>query len=134
MKNFIKEFKNFLNRGNAIELAVGVVVGSAFTGIVNSLVNDVISPIIGIMVGGLDFSFIKIPLGGESYILIGSFIQNVINFIIVAFALFVVVKSMNKFEEMKNKVVPKEEKIKEDSEDIKLLKSINSQLKQMNKK
>ncbi len=132
MKNFFKEFKSFLNRGNAIELAVGVIVGGAFSSIVNSLVNDIIAPIIGRIVGGFDFSEIKIHLGGESYIMIGSFIQNIINFVIIAFCLFLVVKSMNKIESLKKKdeVIT----VKEDPEDIKLLKSINEELKKINNK
>lgn len=135
MKIFIEEFKTFLNRGNAIELAVGVVIGSSFSSIVNSLVNDVITPIIGLFVGGFDFSTLKIHLLGESYIMIGSFIQNIIDFVIVAFVLFLVVKTMNAAEELKNKRKPKEEeKAPEEPEDIKLLKSINSELKKLNKK
>lgn len=135
MKKFFDEFKTFLNKGNALELAIGVVIGSAFSGIVNSLVNDVITPIIGRLVGGLDFSHIAINLGGDANIMIGSFIQSIINFIIVAFVLFLVVKSMNKIDELKKKNEPKEEeKAPEDPDDIKLLKSINNELKKLNKK
>ena len=135
MKNFIEEFKKFLDRGNALELAIGVVIGGAFSGIVNSLVNDIISPIIGLLVGGLDFSTIQINLFGDANIMIGSFIQNIINFIIVAFALFLIVKGMNKVDELKKKKeAPEEEKVPEDPEDIKLLKSIESELKKLNKK
>lgn len=141
MKNFIKEFEKFINRGNALELAIGVVVGSSFTAIVNSLVNDIITPIIGRIVGGVDFSDIKIPLGGEgqSYIMIGSFIQKVIDFIVIAFALFLVVRSMNRANELTKRLHKQEEEKeketkKEDPEDIKLLKSINSELKKLNKR
>ena len=134
MKKFLDEFKTFLNRGNAIELAVGVVIGSAFTAIVNSVVNDVITPIIGLIVGGFDLTNIKIHLLGDSYIMIGSFIQNIINFVIVAFVLFMVIKGMNKIDEMKNKKETKEEIVPEDSEDIKLLKSINEELIKLNNK
>lgn len=135
MKNFFEEFKKFLNRGNALELAIGVVIGASFSSIVNSLVNDIITPIIGRIVGGFDFSTIKIALGGDSNIMIGSFIQNVIDFIIVAFVLFCVVKSMNKIEEIKKKKEPAvEDKPAEDPEDIKLLKSINEELKKLNTK
>lgn len=135
MKKFIKEFETFINRGNALDLAIGVIIGSSFSGIVNSLVNDVITPIIGRIIGGFDISGIVIPLGGEANIMIGSFIQNIINFIIIAFVLFCVVKSMNKLEEMKKKKEsPTEEVLPEDSEDIKLLKSINDELKKLNNK
>ena len=112
MKNFFEEFKKFLNRGNAIELAIGVVIGSSFSGIVNSLVNDVISPVIGLIAGGFDFSNIKIHLLGDSYILIGSFIQNVIDFVIVAFVLFLVIRAMNKVDEIKKKKKTKVEEIR----------------------
>lgn len=133
MKAFLIEFKKFLNRGNALELAVGVIIGSSFSAIVNSLVNDIIMPIIGRLIGGFDFTNIKIHLGGESFILIGNFIQNVVNFIIVAFVLFLVVKSMNKIDELKKKKKTQEDPIPEDPDYIKLLKSIDSELKKMNK-
>ena len=134
MKKFLKEFEKFINRGNAIELAIGVVMGSSFSGIVNSLVNDIITPIIGRIAGGFDFSNIKINLGGESNIMIGQFIQNVIDFIIIAFVLFLVVRSMNRIEEIKKKKLKQENNNVEDPEDIKLLKSIDNELKKMNSK
>ena len=90
---------------------------------------------IGLIVGGFDFSNIKIHLLGDSYIMIGSFIQNIINFLIVAFVLFMVVRTMNEVEEIKKKRKPKEEeKAPEDSQDIVLLKSINNELKKLNRK
>ena len=133
MKSFLIEFKKFLNRGNALELAVGVIIGSSFSAIVNSLVNDVIMPIIGRLVGGFDFTDIKIHLGGESYIFIGNFIQNVVDFLIVAFILFLVVKSMNTIDDLKKKKLAQEEKAPEDPDYIKLLKSIDSELKKISK-
>lgn len=133
MKSFLIEFKKFLNRGNALELAVGVIIGSSFSAIVNSLVNDIIMPIIGRLVGGFDFTDIKIHLGGESYIFIGNFIQNVVDFLIVAFILFLVVKSMNTIDDLKKKKLAQEEKTPEDPDYIKLLKSIDSELKKINK-
>lgn len=135
MRGFFEEFKKFLNRGNALELAIGVVIGGAFTSIVNSLVNDIITPVIGRIVGGFDFSNIVIHLGGESNIMIGSFIQNIIDFVIIAFVLFVVIRSMNRIEELKKKKQPKDEEcVPEDPEDIKLLKSINEEIKKINAK
>lgn len=135
MKSFFDEFKTFLNRGNAIELAVGVVIGGSFSAIVNSLVNDVITPVIGTIVGGLDLSNIKIHLYKDSYIMIGNFIQNIIDFVIVAFVLFIVVRGMNQIEAVKKKKeAAKEEAAPEDPEDIKLLKSIENELKKLNKK
>ena len=101
-KGFIGEFKEFISRGNVVDMAVGVVVGGAFTAIVNSLVNDVIMPIVGAIVGGINFANLKIvirPAEGdlaEAAICYGNFIQAIVNFLIVAFVLFCVVKGMNK--------------------------------------
>lgn len=134
MKNFMEEFKKFINRGNALELAVGVVIGGAFSSIVNSLVNDVITPVIGRIIGGFDFSQITIPLGGDSAIMIGSFIQNVIDFLVIAFVLFLVVRSVNKAAELRKKKEVVKEEVKEDPQDIQLLKSIDKELKKLNKK
>ena len=135
MKSFIDEFKKFLNKGNAVELAIGVIMGSAFTNIVNSIVNDIISPIIGLIGGGFDFSNIKIHLYGDAYIQIGSFIQNIINFIIVSFVLFVIIRSMNRIDEIKNKKAQtnKDSIPAEEPEEIKILKSIESEIKKINK-
>ncbi len=91
MKNFIEEFKAFAIKGNAIELAVGIVIGTAFNNIVNSLVNDVIMQIIAMIFGQPDFSMIM--LGS---IRIGSFINAIINFIIIALSVFVAIKAVNK--------------------------------------
>ena len=92
MKNFIEEFKAFAIKGNAIELAVGIVVGVAFNNIVNSLVNDVIMQAIAMIFGQPDFSFIT--LGA---IKLGNFINAKVNFLIVTLSVFVAIKSMNKF-------------------------------------
>lgn len=106
----LKEFRDFINRGNVLDLAVGIIIGAAFGSIVNSLVNDVIMPPIGYLLAGLDFSEIGILLGtnaaGEPVeIKIGLFINAVINFVIVAFVVFLVVRAVNRM--MKSK--PKEE-------------------------
>lgn len=108
LNSFIDEFKEFINRGNVVDLAVGVAVGGAFTAIVNSLVNDIIMPITSLLAGGLDFSSLAIDVpnifGADStaHIAYGNFIQNVVNFLIVAFAIFVVVKMMNKLNRSKD--------------------------------
>ena len=103
MKNFFEEFKKFLNRGNAIELAIGVVIGGAFSNIVNSIVNDMLMPIIGIIIGGFDFSSLSIKVGDAS-INYGNFIQNGVSFIAIAFVLFLIVKATNRIDELaKNK-------------------------------
>ena len=102
------EFKAFIDKGNAMDLAVGVIIGAAFGKIVDSLVNDIIMPIIGLLTGGLDFTQRFIPLAGQTETVLeeakkhgavlayGSFITVVLNFVIVAFAIFLVVKQMNR--------------------------------------
>ncbi len=94
MSNFLKEFKEFALRGNVLDLAVGVIIGGAFQGVVNSLVQDIISPIIGLF-ANQDFSNLVITLGGVQ-VKYGSFITALINFIIMAFVIFLIVKGMNK--------------------------------------
>ena len=96
MKKILKEFKEFISKGNVIDMAVGVVIGSAFSKIVSSLVDDVIMPLVGIIIGGLDFSALSITVK-DSQIMYGSFIQNIVDFLIIAICIFTVVKIMNKF-------------------------------------
>jgi len=107
MNAFVKEFKEFISKGNVIDMAVGVVVGGAFTAIVNSLVNDIIMPLVGLLMGGVDFTSLSIGIG-DAQINYGNFIQNVICFLLVAFALFCVVKAMNSFRNLTTKKEPKE--------------------------
>lgn len=94
MKKIFQEFKKFAFKGNAIDMAVAVVIGASFSAIVNSLVNDIISPLIGLLVR-TDFTDLSASVFGVN-IAYGSFIMQVINFLIVAFVLFMVVKSINK--------------------------------------
>lgn len=94
MKSFMNEFKEFISRGNVMDMAVGIIIGGAFTSIVTSLVDDVINPILGCF-GGMDFSNIVIPLAGEASLKIGNFINAIINFLIMAFILFSIIKAMN---------------------------------------
>ena len=91
----LKEFKKFIARGNVLDLAVGVIVGGAFSSIVTSLVNNIFTPIIGLIVGGVDFSSLSITFR-DTKIMYGAFIQSVIDFLIVAFCLFIVVRAVNK--------------------------------------
>lgn len=96
-KGFIEEFKKFIMRGNVMDMAVGVIVGGAFTSIVTSLNQDILTPILGIF-GGTDFSNLKLTLGsGEAapVLCYGNFITAVINFLITAFVIFVLIKGMN---------------------------------------
>ena len=103
MKKFLEEFKEFAMKGNVLDMAIGVVIGSAFTSIVNSLVNDIFMPLVAALTGEVQFTDLKIVLRGldASAVTInyGSFIQNVVDFLIVALCMFVVVKSINKFKE-----------------------------------
>ena len=107
MKKFFGEFKEFISRGSVIDLAVGVIIGGAFTSIVNSLVNDVIMPIIGLLFGGIDFSDLKIVITpgteevAEAAIRYGAFIQNVVNFLLVAVVIFMMIRLINKFRRKK---------------------------------
>ena len=91
----LKEFKKFIARGNVLDLAVGVIVGGAFSSIVSSLVNNIFTPILGLIMGGIDFSNLSITFR-DTKIMYGAFIQSIIDFLIVAFCLFLVVKAMNK--------------------------------------
>lgn len=95
MKKFIAEFKEFALKGNMIDLAIGIIIGSSFNAIVNSIVNDVLMPVFGIILGGKDFSGLAITIG-EAQIKYGMLIQSLINFVIIAFCLFLLVKVMNK--------------------------------------
>ncbi len=98
MKNFLKEFEKFIMRGNVIDMAVGVIVGAAFQGIVNSLVNDVISPLLG-LIANTDLSYLVLTVRGVD-IKYGSFLTAVINFLIMAFVIFLLVKFINKIAEL----------------------------------
>lgn len=105
MKKFLEEFKDFINQGNVMDLAVAVVIGAAFTAIVNSVVSDLIMPLVGAVTGGVDFSNMKlvIPLGaGDSALMYGNFINAVIQFIIIAFVVFLIVKALNKARTLAN--------------------------------
>ena len=109
MKKFFNEFKEFISKGNVIDLAVGVVIGNAFGKIVSSLVDNIIMPLVGLLLGGLDFSGLSINFQGAS-IRYGLFIQNVVDFLIVAFCIFTVIKIMNSFDKKVKEKLAKEEK------------------------
>lgn len=135
----LKEFKTFIARGNVMDLAVGVVVGGAFSKIVTSLVDDIIMPLVGMLIGGLDFTSLSIKVGNAK-VMYGSFIQNIVDFLIVAFCIFLMVKFMNKLtKKMEEKVKKAEKKEKEleeqkKAENIVLLEEIRDLLKENNKK
>ncbi|MBQ8197966.1 MAG: large conductance mechanosensitive channel protein MscL [Lachnospiraceae bacterium] len=103
MKNLIEEFKKFISRGNVVDMAVGIIIGGAFTGIVTSLVEDIINPLIGLF-GGMNFDRYKLTLLGEATLNYGEFLTAVMNFVIMAFVVFLLVSAINK---MSDKVNPK---------------------------
>lgn len=95
MKKVFEEFKTFISRGNVIDMAVGIIIGGAFTGIVSSLVEDIINPLIGLF-GGMNFDRYKVTLLGEATLNYGEFLTAVMNFIIMAFVVFLLVSMINK--------------------------------------
>ncbi len=153
---FIAEFKKFIAQGSVIDLAVGVVIGTAFSAIVTSLVNDIIMPIVSLIGGGADFTNLSITIpnffGGDTAAVIryGNFIQNVVNFLIIAFSIFIVIRIVNKLNDRAKAAAKKaseklgleEEKAEEKKaaeekksadEQTKLLKEILKELKKNNK-
>lgn len=129
--SFWGEFKTFISRGNVVDMAVGVVVGGAFKSIVDSLVKDVITPVISIFTGKVNFAELSIKVSDELSITYGAFIQNVINFLIIAFTIFCVVKGMNtvkaRFEKQKEEA---EEQPQKPSAEEALLTEIRDLLKE----
>ncbi len=121
MKKLLNEFKDFISKGNVLDLAVGVIIGGAFQKIVSSLVSDIFMPILGIITGGHDFSNLTIKFK-DATINYGVFIQNIIDFLLMAFCIFIIVKIFNKIKEdadkklKKNKVEEKEEPKKSNEE------------------
>ena len=130
----LHEFKTFILRGNVLDLAVGIIIGAAFTGIVNSLVADILMPPIGIIAGGIDFKDYFINLSGGSYATLaaakaagaatinyGVFLNQVLNFLIVGFAVFVIVKQANRFKRQQDAAPPappRSEKLLEEIRDL----------------
>ena len=104
-KGFFGEFKEFISRGNVVDMAVGIIIGGLFTAIVNSFVKDILNPILGLLVGGTDFGELKIILREatltteELAIRYGNLLQNIIQFILTAFVLFIIVRAINKMRE-----------------------------------
>lgn len=133
---FFNEFKKFISRGNVMDLAVGVIVGTAFTNIVTSLSNNILMPIIGIVIGGFNFKSLSVNFevwGREVALNYGLFIQSAVDFLITAFCIFVIVKVMNNFfakkEEKKEEVKPPVK-----SDEVKLLEEIRDLLKETKNK
>ncbi len=139
MKKMLAEFRAFINRGNVVDMAVGVIIGSAFTKIVNSLVNDVFMPALGVITGGINFSDLKYVITpgteevAEVAVKYGMFLQNIIDFLLIAMVVFMMVKMINKMRD----AAKKEEEAKPAEpaappptpEDILLLREIRDSLK-----
>ena len=124
MKKFYEEFKKFAMRGNVIDMAVGIIIGGAFTSIVNSLVNDIFSPFIGLITGGIDFSSVSFGIGGAQ-IMVGNFVNAVISFLLVAFCVFILIKAVNKLTKKQEEEKPAPQK----AEDLIVLEEIRDLLK-----
>ena len=129
MKSFIKEFKEFISNGNVMSMAIDIIIGGAFTAIVNSLVADIITPLIGMILGGINFSGISITVG-SAQLMVGNFIQAVIMFVLTALVIFVMMKGLNKVAAKKKAADDAEEAAApaEPSDEVKLLMEIRDAL------
>lgn len=125
VKGFFNDFKSFIKRGNVMDLAVGVVIGTAFGKIVTSLVNDIIMPLVGLLIGGQDFKNLSIKIN-NSTIAYGSFIQNIVDFLIISFFVFVFIRLLNNL--FKKKEI-EDKKAENKAPDIILLEEIRDILK-----
>lgn len=125
-KKVVSEFKEFISKGNIVDMAVGVIIGSAFGKIVTSLVNDIFMPLIGVIIGGLDFTSLTIKVG-YAVISYGVFIQNIVDFLIIAGCIFLMIKILAKFK--KKEEVKEEEPVVKEDENTVLLREIRDLLK-----
>ncbi len=128
MKKFFNEFKEFAVKGNMVELAIGIMIGTAFSAITNSLVKDIFMPFIGLLMNGIDFSALCYKIG-EASINYGLLIQAILNFLITAFVLFLMIKFIAKLKKEPKEEVVVEVKEPEIPEDVKLLTEIRDLLK-----
>ena len=133
MKDILKEFKDFISKGNVLDMAVGVIIGSAFGKIVSSLVDNIIMPLIGIIIGGHNFSSLTIRVK-DATIYYGAFIQSIVDFLIVAACIFFVIKTVNKLQNLKKKEEKKEEAKEEKAVETKTVKKTTSTKKKSTKK
>ncbi len=120
--NYILEFKSFISRGNVVDMAVGVIVGTAFSKIITSLVNDILMPLIGIILGGLKFNSLTFTVLGVK-VAYGSFIQTIVDFLIISFCIFMVIKLFEKFKKKEETVAAAK------SDEVLLLEEIRDLLK-----
>ncbi len=135
IKGFFGEFQTFASRGNFLDLAVGIVIGTSFTAVTTALVTNILTPPLGLLIGRVNFTDLKIPIGGSASIQYGLFFQAIIQFIITAFALFILIRSINHLEDIAKRkqnendppAAPPEPT---DPPDVALLKEIRDVLKQ----
>jgi len=128
---FFEEFKKFALKSNVVDMAVGVIIGTAFGKIVSSLVNDILMPLIGLLLGGVNFTELKIGVSAESSINYGMFLQNVIDFFIIAFSVFIFIKVVTSLSKLGKKEESEEEKKEEKkTDDVLLLEEIRDLLKE----
>ena len=126
-KKQLDGFKEFIAKGNVIDLAVGVIIGGAFGKIVSSLVDDILMPLIGILIGGVDFTSLSVKIG-DAVVTYGNFIQNVIDFLIIAVCVYVMINAINKITSKVKKEEEKKEEAKK-SDEVALLEEIRDLLK-----
>ncbi|MDD5888245.1 MAG: large-conductance mechanosensitive channel protein MscL [bacterium] len=120
------EFKNFISRGNVVDMAVGVIIGGAFGKIVTSLVNDLLMPLIGVIIGGFDFSNLSFKVG-DAVIAYGNFIQTIVDFLIISICIFLMIRFFERFK--KKESIVAEEKTSKKSDEVLLLEEIRDLLK-----
>ena len=129
---FLGEFKQFIARGNVMDMAVGVIIGGAFSAITTSLINDIIMPLLGILTGSITFSELSVTVGG-AVITYGNFVQAILNFLVMAFVVFCLVKAMNSFHQKKEEAPAEPAAAPEPSNEEKLLAEIRDLLKEQRK-
>jgi len=132
MKKFFNEFKSFAVKGNVLDMAIGVIIGGAFGKIVTSLVNDILMPLLGLLLGGLDFNQLSIQWK-DTVISYGLFLQQIVDFIIIALSIFFFIKIANKLKDLTKEEVKEEVKPVIEPKDILLLEEIRDLLKKQNK-
>lgn len=128
MKNFWYEFKNFALKGNVVDMAVGVIIGTAFSAIVNSIVKDLITPVFGIILGGVKFDALSVNVG-DAVITYGNFIQSVVNFFIIALTIFIFIKIAGKL--FRKKEAEKADEAPKKSDEALLLEQILTSLQKI---
>jgi large conductance mechanosensitive channel len=129
MKSFMKEFKEFISRGNVMDMAVGIIIGGAFTAIITALVDSIITPLIGVICGGIDFAKWGVQVG-EANIMFGALIDAIIKFLLIALVLFSIIKAINKAKDVAGKDEEAPEEPAPVPEDIQLLTEIRDMLKE----